>query len=196
MTPRDIELLRVAGEQYALTLPQLARLMGRSVHAGRWLRDRWEHAGWARGAAIVVGQPVLVWPTQSGMRLAGLDFRAWRPNPGAVAHIVAVTEARMHIAAKRPDAEWISERDLLRERPSNDLHTPDAIAVVDEREAAVEVELTQKSRRRLEPIVRDLASRFDAVWYFAAPAARHAVESAVEVVGSSRVQVMDLPEAS
>lgn len=41
LSARDLELLRFVGEQYAVTLPQLARLMGRTVHAARWLRARW-----------------------------------------------------------------------------------------------------------------------------------------------------------
>jgi hypothetical protein len=44
---RDLELLQLLGEQYALSLPQLARLMGRGLHAARWLRSRWEREGWA-----------------------------------------------------------------------------------------------------------------------------------------------------
>src|SRR5918999_4279307 len=81
---RDLELLSIVGEQYALSLPQLTRLMGRSVHAARWLRSRWERAGWARGRALLVGEPVFVWLTRRGLRLAGLPFRAWRENPGAL----------------------------------------------------------------------------------------------------------------
>ena len=65
-TARDLELLALVGEQYALSLPQLARLMGRSLHAARWLRARWERAGWARGRALLVGEPVFVWLTRKG----------------------------------------------------------------------------------------------------------------------------------
>lgn len=193
-TGRDLELLRFAGEQYALTLPQLARLMGRSEHAARWLRDRWERAGWARGAAIVVGQPVLVWPTRAGMRLAGLQFRGWRPNPGAVAHVAAVNDVRMHVTRRRPEALWVCERELLRDRHSSSVHIPDALVLVDEREAAVEVELTQKARRRAEAIVRELVARYEAVWYFVTPTTRRTVERAVEAVEADAVQVMPLPE--
>jgi hypothetical protein len=39
---RDIELLYLVGEQYAVTLPQLDRLIGRSFHTARALRDRWK----------------------------------------------------------------------------------------------------------------------------------------------------------
>jgi hypothetical protein len=193
-TERDLELLRFAGEQYALTLPQLAGLMGRSEHAARWLRDRWERAGWARGAALVVGRPVLVWPTRAGMRLAGLEFRAWRPNPGAVAHIVAVNDVRTHIENRRPGAVWVCERELLRERASANGHVADALVVVGDREAAVEVELTQKSRRRAEAIMRELTSRHDSVWYFTTDTTRRTVERAAEAVGADGVQVLALPE--
>ena len=41
VSERDIELLYLVGEQYAVTLPQLARLIGRSFHTARALRDRW-----------------------------------------------------------------------------------------------------------------------------------------------------------
>ncbi len=74
---RDLELLRVVGEQFAVTLPQLARLMGRSGHAARWLRSRWQRAGWVEGRALLVSEPVFVWLTRPGQRLAGLPYKLW-----------------------------------------------------------------------------------------------------------------------
>lgn len=127
------------------------------------------------------------------MRLAGLEFRAWRPNPGAVAHIVAVTEVRMHVADRRPEASWLCERELLRDRPSPQAHVPDALVVVGEREAAVEVELTQKSRRRTEAIMRELTARYDSVWYFTTGTTRRVVERAAEATRAVGVQVLSLP---
>src|SRR5918999_2648834 len=79
---RDLELLSIVGEQYALSLPHLARLMGRSLHAARWLRSRWERAGWAKGRAVVVGEPVFVWLTRRGQRIASSEYSLWRPNRG------------------------------------------------------------------------------------------------------------------
>ena len=67
---RDLELLRVVGEQFAITLPQLARLMGRSEHAARWLRARW-----VDGRALLVGGAVFVWLTRPGQRLSGLSYK-------------------------------------------------------------------------------------------------------------------------
>src|SRR3954469_9357323 len=82
-TERDLRLLRWAAEQYAVSIPQLARLMGRSEHAARWLRGRWQRAGWAQGRTLVVGRPVFVWLTRDGSRVAGAGFKVWRRGAGA-----------------------------------------------------------------------------------------------------------------
>ena len=62
------------------------------------------------------------------------------------------------------------------------------------RRVAVEVELTLKSRARMERIVAQLLGEFDAVWYFAAPAPARALETIAERVGR-RLHVAPLPEA-
>ena len=149
---RDLELLRVVAEQYALTLPQLARMMSCSTHAARWLRSRWERAGWARGRALLVGEPVFVWLTRRGQSLAGVDYAVWRPTAGMLAHIAAVTDVRLHVLDRHSDAEWVCERELHRELGGapgvRQRHRPDGLVVIDGREVAVEVELTLKRRAR------------------------------------------------
>jgi hypothetical protein len=142
-----------------------------------------------------VGEPVLVWATRPGLRLAGLDFRAWRPNPAMVRHIAAVNEVRLFVRERRREAEWICERELARDGhgAANGAHRPDAVAVVDGREVAVEVELTHKQRRRLERIVSELVAGYGSVWYFAAPRPRRTIEAVAERVGAGRVQVLPLP---
>src|SRR5919108_1881548 len=137
---RDLELLSIVGEQYALSLPQLARLMGRSLHAARWLRSRWERAGWAKGRAVLVGEPVFVWLTRRGQRVAGSEYSLWRPNPGALAHIAAVTDVRLWVAHRHPRATWVCERELAREARlmgSAGQHRPDGLVVLDGRELPV-----------------------------------------------------------
>jgi hypothetical protein len=194
---RDLELLRFVGEQYAVSLPQLARLMGCSLHGARWLRSRWERAGWARGRALLVGEPVFVWLTRRGQRLAGVDYAVWRPNPGMLAHIAAVTDVRLDVVARHPGAEWVGERELHREAAADPSgrhrHRPDALVVLDGREVAVEVELTLKRRARMERIMRELIARYRSVSYFAAPAPRRALEQFARDVGGGRVQVLGLP---
>ena len=192
-TERDLRLLRVVGEQYALSVPQLARVMGRSEHAGRWLRDRWQRAGWVEGRALIVGRPPFVWLTRRGLRAAGLDYAVWRPTPGALAHVAAVTEVRLDVHHRHPSAEWVTERDLARVGSGRAAHRPDGLVVMDGRAVAVEVELTQKERRRAARIMSDLVVAYESVTYFASPGPRRQLESLAQDIGAGRVQVLGLP---
>lgn len=196
-TARDLELLRVIGEQHAVSLPQLARMMGCSPHAARWLRSRWQRAGWARGRALLVGEPVFVWLTRRGQALAGIDYAVWRPNAGMLAHIAAVTDVRLHVLDRHPRATWVCERELHRElavKPGGrHRHRPDGLVVIDGREVAVEVELTLKRRARIEQIMAELVARYGSVTYFAAPAPRRAISAVGDDIGRDRVQVLPLP---
>jgi DNA-binding CsgD family transcriptional regulator len=112
VSERDVELLGLIAEQYAVTLEQLARLIGRSYRTARGLRDRWCDAGWTASAKLGVTLP--------------------QRSPSR------------------------SER-----RP----HLPDAVLACPER-IAIEVELTLKSRARLQAIVNELSQTYQHVWYF------------------------------
>lgn len=197
-SPRDLELLHVVGEQYAITLPHLARMMGGSSHAARWLRSRWERAGWARGRAMLIGEPVFVWLTRRGHSLADVDYSVWRPNAGMLAHIAAVTDVRLHVLGRHPGATWVCERELHRELAAGGgrvlRHRPDGLVVIDGREVAVEVELTLKRRARIEQIMTELVARYRSVTYFAAPAVRRTLTAVATDIGRDRVQVLDLPK--
>jgi hypothetical protein len=193
---RDLALLSIVGEQYALSLPQLARLMGRSLHAARWLRSRWERAGWATGRAVLVGQPVFLWLTRRGQRVAGSEYSLWRPNPGALAHIAAVTDVRLWVAERHPRAGWVCERELAREAQhtgTGGQHRPDGLVVLDARELPIEVELSHKRRARRERIMRELVARYGQAVYFAPDGPRQGLEETARSIGSERVQVLELP---
>jgi hypothetical protein len=192
-------LLSIVGEQYALSMPQLARLMGRTLHAARWLRSRWERAGWARGRAVLVGQPVFVWLTRRGQRIAGSEYSLWRPNPGALAHIAAVTDVRLWVAQHHPQAGWVCERELAREgrlTATGGQHRPDGLVVLDGRELPVEVELSHKRPARRERIMRELVARYGQAVYFAPDGPRQRLEETARSIGSERVQVLELPEGA
>src|SRR5919108_960916 len=190
---RDLELLSIMGEQYALSLPQLARLMGRSLHAARWLRTRWERAGWANGRAVLVGEPVFVWLTRCGQRIAQSEYALWRPNPGALTHIAAVTDVRLWVAARHRDAGWVCERELAREARivgASGQHRPDGLVLLGGREVPVEVELSHKRPARRERIMRELVNRYGQAVYFAAEGPRQGLEETARSIGSERVQVL------
>src|SRR3954469_4633576 len=191
---RDLAVLPVIAEQCAVTQPQLARLIGRSERTARWLRDRWQRAGWAEGRVLLVGEPAFIWLTPQGQRVCGVDFKPWRPQAiGRLPHLAAVTDVRLHIAERRPEAVWVSERVLARnlaQQGERRAHLPDAEIMIGGQRVAVEVELTQKERRRTESIVAELSRRYDAVWYFAAPSAHRHLADVIARNNLKRVQLL------
>ena len=64
------------GEQYAITVDQLARLIGRTHRTARWLRDRWRKAGWVESRQLAAGGPSFLWLTRQGTRIAQLALIA------------------------------------------------------------------------------------------------------------------------
>jgi hypothetical protein len=169
VSERDVELLGLIAEQYAVTLDQLARLIGRSYRTARGLRDRWCNAGWTNSAKLAVHLPPFVWLTRQGSRLVDSPYRTWDANPGLASHIEAVTNLRLLLERQVRLGAWECERSLAQSRPSRSAsrpHLPDAVLVCDQR-IAIEVELTLKSRARLATIVEQLSWDYDSVWYFA-----------------------------
>jgi hypothetical protein len=167
-----MELLYLVGEQYAVTLPQLARLIGRSLHTARALRDRWKRAGWVGSGKLAVDAPSFVWLTGRGAAVARSPYRAWQPNHGLALHIEAVTEIRLLLEDELGLGEWECERSIARRhaqlRGRRD-HLPDAILATNEGQIAIEVELTLKNRTRLREITRETGNVYQRVWYFARP---------------------------
>ena len=149
---RDTELLYLVGEQYALTLPQLARLIGRSLHTARALRDRWKRAGWVGSGKLAVEAPSFVWLSGRGAAVARSPFRTWQPNHGLALHIEAVTEVRLLLEHELGLGEWECERSIARrlaQLGGRRDHLPDAILTTNAGQVAIEVELTLKNRGRL-----------------------------------------------
>jgi len=171
VSERDQELLGLVAEQYAVTLDQLARLIGRTHRTARGLRDRWCDAGWTRSAKLAVNLPPFVWLTSRGGRVAQSPFRTWEPNQGLATHIEAVTNVRLLLERELHLGAWECERAVAQpfhSRSEIRAHLPDAV-LAGSQQIAIEVELTLKSRARLDAIVRGLGETYERVWYFTAP---------------------------
>jgi hypothetical protein len=105
-----------------------------------------------------------------------------------------------------PDATWVSERELF-SRHAEKLfardghkrgdvpHVPDAELLLASGERhALEVELTRKSRDRLDSIITILASEYDHVVYFCGPRIADTVAAATSKEDAARVSIRELGE--
>lgn len=172
ISERDAQLLLLIGEQYAVTVDQLARLIGRTYRTARWLRDRWRRAGWVVSRQLIAGGPSFIWLSREGTRVGRSPYRTWDANPGVAAHVEAVSEVRLLLDRQLGLGEWQSERMLAKSygpRSQTRMHLPDAVLVTERERVAIEVELSLKSRVRLEQVISELGERYQRVWYFAAP---------------------------
>ncbi len=165
---RDLEVLGWLCEQYAARADQLEVLLGCGQRTVQRTIARLRDAGLVRTQRVLVGDPVWVIPTMSGLRVAGGEFRLWTPRLGLLAHVASVNDVRLHVQQRSPEGVWVPERVLARER-RHDEHLPDGLIILDRRRVAIEVELTAKSQQRISGILDELAGRFEETVYFCAP---------------------------
>jgi len=191
---RDLDALCWVGEQYAVRSDQLGAWLGCNPRTVQRLLARLREQRFAELHRLLAGEPAWVIPTVKGLRAAGLSFGAWRPRLGSLAHVLAVTEVRLHIHSRSPDAEWVCERTLAREKQTSREHLADAVVLLDGRRLAIEVELTVKSKRRTRLIIDELTRRYDAVLYYCAPGPHRLISELAAEEDWSSLGIRDLPE--
>ena len=193
---RDGRLLELVGEQYAISVSQLARLIGRTHRTGRWLRDRWHRAGWIESRPLTRGGPSFLWLTSQGARVAQSPYRTWRPNASMVDHIEAVTDVRLLLERELRLGHWICERSLAQRSPSRSQdrpHLPDGLLDTGAEQIAIEVELSLKSRSRLAAILEQLGQEYAQVWYFAVPSLRPALSGLAAEAPWQNISIYSYP---
>jgi hypothetical protein len=190
--PRDLVLLRWLAEQYAATTDQLGVLLGCGPRSVQCVLARLRDAGLVSTQRVLVGQPAWVMPTKAGLRACGSQYKVWQPKLGVLLHTAAVNNVRLHIQARSPETEWVSERALARDRREGE-HLPGALVITEGQRVAVEVELTVKSERRIRAILQELTGRFDMVLYYCAPAAYRQLSALTESRHWPTLGVRELP---
>lgn len=195
-TPRDLEVVRWIGEQYAVRLDQLAiklaRLTPVPTQGAGSLRDdtvyklvtRWKQAGVVERVVLLSHTPAWVWLSREGLEQMGLPYRVWRPKVQGLAHLYAVNQVRLWVEGRYPMATWCPERQLNSERgftrkQARQPHRPDAEVEIGGKRVAIEVELSDKVPGRLAAILYELARTYDGVWYFCPPATLGLMQRAV-----------------
>jgi DNA-binding CsgD family transcriptional regulator len=196
LTDRDVELLGLIAEQYTITLPQLATLIGLTERTARWLRDRWRQAGLVTTGPLAVGQAPYLWLTGKGSRYADSPFRVWEPNHSLAVHIAAVTDVRIVLERQLARGTWTCERAIAQQQGRSKhprSHLPDGILDTGTGQIAIEVELHLKSRLRLEAIMEQLGQRYDHVGYFAPDTLMGKLQKIADNVPYRNVQVYRYP---
>ena len=193
LTGRDLWALRWIGEQYAVRMDQLAKLLGSqpggetsvagvlSDRRTRRVVERWMRAGLVDTGKILYAEPGWVWLSRAGLRAVALQVKYLAPRPMWLSHVFWCGEVRRALETEHGQLEWRSDR-LLRTFGStlDPNHLPDAEIQLGNLTVAVEVELTPKHLRRLVGIVAWHSHDYEQTRYYVAPAAERGVRRAIE----------------
>ena len=171
---RNADALVFAADMYGVQLDQLAALTG-GERSARAAAARWRELGYAESARLGPG-PSWLWVTRAGLAACGVAYSPARPALSRLAHIRAVTAARMALEAasgyREAGAFWRCERRIrsrhgvgLRQHlPDAEVHwpdgRPDGAPVGWAGECwAVEAELTPKTVARTVAIMAEILAR-------------------------------------
>lgn len=177
-------------EQYTVNLHHVIALLNRhpdttrpvSYDAGRMCVARLRQQGYVRTKRIVRGLPSFVYLTRQGLDELDLPFADYEPRdyqalPNGrklgitVWHKNCINSVRLHLESQYGSRlGWMSERRLLqRQQPASDGsygHRVDALAFIDGKDTALEIENTDKGADRLERILLDLMLTYDQTHYY------------------------------
>ena len=161
LSGRDRILLRFVGEQYLVTLPQLAYLANRCPRTARWLRTRWQRAGLIDAAPFLVDEPTVVWLTRRGLAALGLPWKSVRPSYASVQTAATLVELRLAARERYPRAAWLSRRMLSHASPVPS-PLPDALLTSGAVSVAIVAKQRGLDRRELERQVIPLIAKLRA----------------------------------
>jgi len=158
LTKRDEQLIRWIAEQQVVrfdTLSELFKHRYKPISNSDLysLCDRWKRMGYVRKEKLIGSAPMILWPTRLAMKLSGLPIleseKFGKPNFSTIHHNCAVSAVRLEY--EKNGYRWTCERQLRFDFMSS--HLPDGIAENNDFRIIVEVDCTQKERKRLQNIM-------------------------------------------
>ncbi len=158
LTKRDEQLIKWIAEQQVVRFDTLSDLFTQrykpiSNSDLYSICDRWKRMGYIRKERIIGSAPMILWPTRLAMKLSGLPIleseKFGKPNFSTIHHNCAVSAVRLEY--EKNGYRWTCERQLRFDSTSS--HLPDGIAENNDFRIIVEVDCTQKERRRLQNIM-------------------------------------------
>ena len=174
ITKRDIEIIKFINEvgfcltphlcqRFSIKYWRLYKIMRRLIVAGLVVHKRTFH-----------GQPGVYFLTKEGAGFTDLPV-VDKVSYAIYEHQVMLTSVILKLVKKYPDANWISERQLIHEKFYDGIgkrgHISDGIfQFPDGKQVAIEVELSSKGKHRIERILKFYAAQLaiKEVWYFCA----------------------------
>jgi DNA-binding MarR family transcriptional regulator len=175
LTERDMEMLNFINDFGFCEMPQIEKRFSLKKPRSYQLIKRLIKTGFLRHERVFYGQHGIYRLTRKGSRCTELPPLA-RITLANYKHDIELIEVYLKLRDLHPEAQWISERKLKRDKYIDGLgkrgHLPDGMLIFpDGKEVAIEIELTAKGKNRVEKILKWYAGEFDIkeVWYYCPP---------------------------
>lgn len=175
MTERDVQILKFINEFGFCEIKQIENKFKIKKVRGYQIMKRLVDAGLVTHEMVFYGAHGVFYLTKEGAECTDLPPIKNIPKDN-YEHQLAVIDIYFKLKEQHPEAEWIGERRIKRDKYMKGLgktgHVADGMLIFpDGKEIAIEVELTMKSKRRLTDILKNYSGCFAIreVWYYCAP---------------------------
>lgn len=177
LTDRDIEILRFINDCGYCITPHVASFISVKQWRISQIMKRLVHRKLVVKEHVFQGHPVIYYLTPEGASFTELPPIEY-VSLGTYRHQVAMINVALKLMRIHPEAIWVSERHLKHDKYYDGIgkrgHVADSLLVFsNDRQIAIEIELSIKGKRRIESILKSYATQFDIkeVWYFCSPGA-------------------------
>ncbi len=175
ITERDIEIIRFINNFGFCEIKQIEKQFGIKKSRGYQIMKRLVDANLVVHERVFHGVHGIFYVTHRGSEFSDLPPIKNIPKDN-YRHQLAIIDTFFKLKAQYPEAEWVSERRIKRDKYMDGLgkrrHIPDGLLIFpDSKEVAIEVELTLKSKRRLLEIFRNYMACLEIkeIWYYCSP---------------------------
>ncbi len=171
LTERDVSILHFINQFGFCEMPQINQRFSLRKPRNYQVINKLIRHNLIQHERIFYGKHGLFRLTQAGARFTFLP-PLHRVPLANYRHDLTVVNLYLKLRELYPGMRWISERKLKHDKYKFSVgqqgHLPDGILTLDSKQIAIEVELSCKSKLRLEDILKAYAVQFSiqAVWYF------------------------------
>ncbi|MHB1948573.1 MAG: replication-relaxation family protein [Gammaproteobacteria bacterium] len=174
ITKRDIEILKFINEFGFCEITQIETKFGLKKTRGYQIMKRLVDEKFVVHERIFHGVNGVFYLTKKGADYTDLPTIKMVPRE-TYSHQLAIIDIFFKLSKQYPDATWIGERRIKRDKYAKGIgkagHIADGMLIFPDKDIAIEVELTMKSKRRVLEIFRNYLHCFDIkeVWYYCSP---------------------------
>lgn len=176
LTERDIEIMKFINEFGFCEMPHIENRFDIKKPRSYQIIKRLIDAELINHRRVFYGRHGMLYLSRQGAAYSDLPSIKSTPKDIYI-HQVLVLNIHLQLREEYPNAIWVSERRIIHDKfmkgiSKDDNHLPDGILILpDLKQIAIEVELSMKSKKRLEDILWDykLHTYIKEAWYYCSP---------------------------